>query len=186
MRYVLLTMVAAMPGMAQPAETPELDQMLIPAVFRTTAPPAQVNLPDDPLQRIAYRAVVLNEWPESPQWKLDAYRIVLDKDIKVQGRARRTTYCPSCSGTRCADGSRVRRGICAASRNIPMHALAWLASDGLLKVTDRGGLVKVEGGCRRRGENANFDVWRPRCAGGCWTGPGTLTRVKWAKIANKW
>jgi hypothetical protein len=155
------------------------------AAPKTTLPDAiqLAGLPEDPLQRVAYRAVVLNEWPDTPQWKLDAYQIVLDRDITVQGMSRRTTYCPSCAGKTCADGSPVREGICAASRNIPMHALIWLASDGLLKVSDRGGAVKVNGGCRSRGESANFDVWVPDCAGGCWTGPGTLSRVPWAQIA---
>lgn len=142
------------------------------------------NLPADPLQRQAYRAVVLREWPDMPQWKFVAYQIVLAKNIVAQGRARRTTYCPSCSGMRCADGSRVRQGVCAASRNIPMHSLIWLSTDGLLKVTDRGGLVRVDRSSRRYGENAHFDVWKPHCVGGCYSGPGTKRGVPWAFIAH--
>ncbi len=183
MQYVLMTMLAALPLTAGPDTPPPAETVL--AAPRTTLPEQVLppGMPDDPLQRIAYRAVVQNEWPDTPQWKLDAYKIVLDRKITVQSVARRTTYCPRCSGTTCADGSRVREGICAASPNIPMHALVWLASDGLLKVCDRGGLVKVNGGSRARGENANFDVWVPDCAGGCWTGPGTLARVPWAMVA---
>lgn len=141
-------------------------------------------LPADPLQRQAYRAVVLREWPDMPQWKFVAYQIVLAKNIMAQGRARRTTYCPSCSGLRCADGSRVRIGVCAASRNIPMHSLIWLATDGLLKVTDRGGLVRVDRSARRYRESAHFDVWKPHCVGGCYSGPGTKRGVPWAFIAQ--
>lgn len=169
----------------------------LPAAVSATEPPPELTLPlpvpevasvlpTDPLQRIAYRAVILKEWPDSPDWKLCAYRLVLDRDVTVEGQARRTNYCPSCSGRTCADGSPVRRGICAASRNVPMGSIIWLASDGLLKVTDRGSAVRVEGGCQRRGENANFDVWCPRCPGGCWTGPGTLARVPWAMVAANW
>jgi hypothetical protein len=183
MQYVLMTMMAAWP-LAAPPEAPMPTPTVLTAP-KTTSPEPDLlaAMPEDPLQRIAYRAVVLKEWPDTPQWKLDAYRIVLDRDIKLQGTARRTTYCPSCSGTTCADGSPVRDGICAASPNIPMHALVWLASDGLLKVCDRGGAVKVNSGCRARGETANFDVWVPQCAGGCWTGPGTMARVPWAMVA---
>lgn len=183
MQYMLMTMLAGMPIQASPEATPPPPQ--VTAAPKITLPEriTATDLPEDPLQRAAYRAVVLNEWPDTPQWKLDAYRIVLDQKITVKGFARRTTYCPRCSGTTCADGSPVREGICAASPNLPMHALVWLASDGLLKVCDRGGAVHVDGGCRSRGESANFDVWLPNCAGGCWTGPGTLARVPWAMVA---
>jgi len=183
MQYLLMTMMAALPLATAPEAPPPTATVL--AAPRTTLPEQVLppGLPEDPLQRIAYRAVVLNEWPDTPQWKLDAYRIVVDRGITVQGAARRTTYCLSCAGRTCADSSPVRDGVCAASPNIPMHALVWLASDGLLKVCDRGGAVKVNGGCRSRGESANFDVWVPDCAGGCWTGPGTLSRVPWAQIA---
>jgi len=183
MQYVLMTVMAALPLAGGPEAPPA--PLTQAAGSRATLPMANLptTMPDDPLQRIAYRALALNEWPDTPEWKLDAYRVVLHHKITVQGVARRTTYCPSCSGTTCADGSPVREGICAASPNIPMHALVWLASDGLQKVCDRGGAVQVNSGCRARGENANFDVWVPRCVGGCWTGPGTLSRVPWAQIA---
>jgi len=183
MQYVLMTMLAGMPFATGPEVPPQPPTVLSPA---KTSPPGQVfplGMTDD-LQRTAYRAVVLREWPDTPQWKLDAYKIVLDRKITLQGVARRTTYCPRCSGTTCADGSAVRDGICAASPNISMHALIWLASDGLLKVCDRGGAVQVDGGCRGRGESANLDVWVPSCEGGCWTGPGTLARVPWAVVAQ--
>jgi hypothetical protein len=185
MQLVTLLVLTAFPAPTVPAQAPEQLELLMPS--RVTPPDEAptdpwAGLPDDPLQRVAYRAVVLNEWPDTPQWKLNVYARVLDHNIQVQGAARRTTYCPRCAGRICADGSRVRDGICAASRNIPMHAIIWLASDGLLKVTDRGGLVRVDGRCQARGENANFDVWKPSCVAGCWTGPGTLPRVPWAQI----
>jgi hypothetical protein len=183
MRYVLMTMVAALPGVHGAQAQPRLAMAPTTPRYGTAHPNWPTSLPTDPLQRDAYRAVVLREWPNTPQWKLDAYRIVLDRNIKAQGLARRTTYCPSCSGTTCADGSGVRDGVCAASPNIQMHAIVWLASDGLVKVCDRGGAVQVEGGCQSRGETANFDVWCPRCEGGCWTGPGTLARVPYAVVA---
>lgn len=134
--------------------------------------------PADPLQRAAYQVVVLRELPDAAPWKLRIYSDVLLSGQTIDGRAKRSTYCPRCSGRTCADGSRVRPGICAASRNIPMHSLVWLATDGLLRVTDRGGAVRVPGGA----ENAHLDVWRERCAGDCWKGPGTKRRVAWAII----
>ncbi|MEN6305404.1 MAG: hypothetical protein ABFD96_21960 [Armatimonadia bacterium] len=174
MRTLFMMALAATPLVAM------ADQQI---AMNVTPPPADpvakaATLPTDPLQRIAYRAVVLREWPKAPQWKLDAYQEVLDKGITSKGAARRTSYCPSCSGTRCADGSRVRHGICAASKNIPMHSIIWLAGDGLLKVTDRGGAVKPH---PRHGESAHFDVWQRSCRG-CSTGPGTRKRVPFAVI----
>lgn len=173
MRYLLMAAMAAIPALTMADEV-----ALLPPRSIDEAPRSSV-LPSDPLQRMAYQAVVLKTWSHVPQWKLDIYQEVLDKKLTAQGLAKRTTYCPRCSGTRCADGSRVRDGICAASRNIPMHSIIWLQSEGLLKVTDRGGAVRVPG----RGESAHFDVWRPRCAGHCWTGPGTLRRIPWRLIS---
>lgn len=174
MRYLLMAAFAA----TQLAASAE-DRLAL----NVAPPPDDVRaqyakLPADPLQRVAYRAVVLNEWPEAPAWKIEAYKQVLDKGIFAGKAARRTTYCPGCAGNRCADGSRVRDGICAASKNIPMHSIIWLASDGLLKVTDRGGAVRPH---PRQGETAHFDVWRPSCRG-CSTGPGTIKRVPFAVI----
>lgn len=139
-------------------------------------------LPADLLQRCARKAL-RGDFGKVPAWKLAIYQRVLNKGLTIQGRAKRTNYCPQCSGTHCADGSPVRRGICAASRNIPMHSIIWLATDGLLKVCDRGGWVRVGGRYTRRGETANFDVWVPDCPGGCWTGPGTKRNVAWAQVA---
>jgi len=185
-RYVMAMppRLTAQEGAPQPLAWPEpAPSQLLPPVPSSFPPPMLPSvLPGDPLQRTAYRAVVLREWPRAPQWKLDIYARVLELGTTVNGQARRTTYCLRCAGRTCADGSRVRDGICAASRNIPMGSIIWLESDGLLKVTDRGGLVRVDGGSRSRGENANFDVWRPSCVAGCWTGPGTLARVPWALI----
>lgn len=149
------------------------------------------DLPTDPLQRVAQKAL-RGDFGVIPAWKLAIYRKVVEKGLTAEKVAKRTSYCRKCAGTRCADGSRVRRGICAASPNIPMHSVIWLASDGLLKVCDRGGLVQV-GRARWRGkwynctkgnETANFDVWKPRCVGHCWTGPGTMRRVPWALITG--
>lgn len=174
MRTLLMMALAATPLVAMADEQIAMNVAPPPGdpVARAAA------LPTDPLQRIAYRAVVLKEWPEAPQWKLDAYQRVLDEGITSKNVARRTTYCPHCSGTRCADGSRVRHGICAASKNVPMHSIIWLASDGLLKVTDRGGAVKPH---PKQGESAHFDVWKRTCRG-CSTGPGTIRRVPFAVI----
>lgn len=175
MRTLLMAALAAAPLMAVAQDQ----------IAMTVNPPpadpinAYAKLPTDPLQRIAYRAVVLKQWPEAPKWKLDAYQRVLDNNITVRGAARRTCYCPHCAGNRCADGSRVRHGICAASKNIAMHSIIWLASDGLLKVTDRGGAVKPH---PRQGEAAHFDVWQTSCRG-CSRGPGTKKRVPFAVIS---
>lgn len=169
MRYLLIAAMAAAPaiGMAENV-----------AMLPTRAMEQRASkLPSDPLQRMAYQAVVLRLWPHAPAWKLAIYQRVLDSGTKAHGLAKRTTYCPGCAGNRCADGSRVRRGVCAASRNIPMHSVVWLETEGLLKVTDRGGAVRVPG----RGESAHFDVWVPDCQG-CYTGPGTKRAVPWALL----
>ena len=57
-----------------------------------------------------------------------------------------------------------------------MHAIVWLQTDGLLKVTDRGGAVRVP----RGGESAHFDVWVPDCS--CRSSQGTRRAVPWAVL----
>ena len=169
-----VALVSILPAHSQTAEAAA-------PIIAQAEPPSPEVLPNAPLQRCATKAL-RGDFGTVPAWKLDAYRHVIERRLTAQGRAKRTTYCPSCSGLTCADGSRVRPGICAASRNIPMHAIVWLASDGLLKVCDRGGWVDLRH--VRRGETANFDVWVPKCAGGCWTGPGTKRHVPWAVISR--
>ena len=142
-----------------------------------------VALPADLFQRCAVKAL-RGDYGRLPEWKRRAYRWGLKHGVTVCGRAKRTTYCPRCSGPICADGSHVRRGICAASRNIPMHWIVWLATDGLLLVTDRGGAVKARPPYVRPGESANFDVWVPRCPGGCWHGSGTRHHVPYALLGH--
>ena len=157
------------------------------AVPAGAAPAAPKSLVEIAKQKLATQK--LAKW-ERVRWE----QIAAGK-IAFTGYAKRTTYCPSCSGKTCADGSPVRRGVVSASPNVPMGAAVWLESDGLLKVCDRGGLVKVgtvtrrgkDGKvrritCTRPGETANFDVWVPRCAGGCWTGPGTKRMVRYVVV----
>lgn len=180
---VAVALAATLAGWASATE--EQTEACAPIVAQTP------DLPTDPLQRVAQKAI-RGDFGVIPAWKLAIYRKVVEKGITADNVAKRTTYCPYCSGKKCADGSRVRRGICAASPNIPMHSIIWLASDGLLKVCDRGGLVKVGRAkwrgkwynCTKGAETANFDVWKPRCVGHCWTGPGTLRRVPWALISK--
>lgn len=124
------------------------------------------------------------------KWERAAYEKIMAGKHSPVRRAKVTTYCPRCSGGTCADGSPVRRGICAASPNIPMHSILWVEGDGILQVCDRGGLVKVgtvtwrgrRVTCTRKGESANLDVWVPSCAGGCWTGPGTRRLVRYVVV----
>jgi hypothetical protein len=168
--------VAGAPPAAQPQTEPE------PCRVESSPPTAQ-DLPADPLQRCATKALA-GRFGKLAPWKAHIYAQVLASGQTVQDLAKRTTYCPHCSGMTCADGSHVRLGICAASRNIPMHAVIWLASDGLLKVCDRGGAVRVGGGYTLDSETAVFDVWVPDCPGGCWTGPGTKRDVAWAIVGR--
>ncbi len=143
--------------------------------------PAGQALPADPLQRAAYKVAVLGQHaPDAPAWKLDLYRDVLASGQGIGGRCRRTNYCPRCSGTKCSDGSRVRRGVCAASRNIRMHSVLWLASDGIVLVTDRGGAVRVGHGLTNSRENARIDCWQQSCGASCQD--GTLVAVPWALL----
>jgi len=136
----------------------------------------------DPLQRCASKAVS-GVYGPLPSWKLALYKKVLDQDLTVAGRVKRTNYCPQCSGTHCADGSRVRRGVCAAPKSIPMHSIIWTQTDGLLKVCDRGGAVKsAPSKYLRKGEAHVIDVWVPDCPGDCWTGPGTVRQVPFAVV----
>lgn len=136
----------------------------------------------DPLQRCAAKAVS-GVFHQVPRWKLNIYQSVLERNITVQGKAKRTSYCPDCSGTNCADGSPVRRGVCAAPKNIPMHSIIWIETDGLVKVCDRGGWVKAwPWWGLKKGEDIVVDVWLPDCIGDCWSGPGTHRFVPYAVI----
>lgn len=143
-----------------------------------TAPLAPA--PTDPLQRAAYKVCVLHEPATVAPWKLALYQQILASGQTISGLARRTNYCPRCSGTHCADSSRVRPGVCAASRNIPMHSVLWVASDGFELVTDRGGAVRVGGGYTSKAENARIDVWQHRCGQTCQD--GTKRNVPWALV----
>jgi hypothetical protein len=172
MRFVLIAAMAAAPALG-------MAQQVAMAPPRITPPHLNMRpMPTDPLQKMAYKAVVLRQWPGAPAWKLALYSQILRDGTTVHGRAKRTTYCPRCSGKRCADGSPVRHGICAASRNIPMGAIVWLQSEGLLKVCDRGGGVRVPG----RHENAHFDVWVPNCYRS--SAGGTKRGVPWALVSR--
>lgn len=159
---------------------------LLAAVAGFYPGPIGESLPTDPLQRVAYKVVVQERW-ECPMWKRKIYEQVLCNHLTAKKVAKRTTYCPRCSGSHFADGDPVRLGGVSASPNIPMHALIWLETDGFLRVKDRGGLVKVgtvmwkgkEVRCTRPPETANFDVWKPSCVGDCWNGPGTKRDVHW-------
>lgn len=180
----LLLMLAGVTG-AQPqtqttgACTSQHNTRKPPVAARTAVPPA--------LQAAAAKALAN---PRLATWERVRWQQIAAGKVVQSGYAKRTTYCPKCSGTKCADGSRVRRGVVSASPNVPMGATVWLETDGLLKVCDRGGLVKVgtvtwrgkRVTCTRPGETANFDVWVPRCAGDCWTGPGTKRMVRYVVV----
>lgn len=134
----------------------------------------------DPLQRHAVQVALRRNPPDAPAWKINLYMQVILSGQTISGRARRTNYCPLCSGPRCSDESRVRPGVCAASRNIPMHSVLWLQTDGLLLVTDRGGAVRVGGGYTNPRENARVDAWQYRCGRTCQD--GTVSLVPWALL----
>lgn len=141
--------------------------------------PPIVTKSQDQLQ-VAARKALSGAYGVLPAWKRQAYELVIAKGLTVDGLTRRTNYCRHSAGRRCADGSPVRSGICAAPKSIPMHSIVWLASDGLVKVCDRGGAVRVGGGYTDRYENMRLDLWRSRCGRSCLT--GTKRRVPWALI----
>lgn len=142
--------------------------------------PPIVAKSQDQLQ-VAARKALSGAYGVLPAWKRQAYELVISKGLTVDGLARRTNYCRhSCKGKICADGSHVRSGICAAPRSIPLHSIVWLASDGLIKVTDRGGAVRVGGKYTDRHENMRLDVYKNHCRGNC--NAGTQRRVPWALI----
>lgn len=158
--------------------TPEL-LVLLSLLSPSAVPQA---LPSDPLQAHAYRVVVLQQPADCPAWKVTLYARVIETGQTISGLARRTNYCPRCSGRTCADGSPVRPGVCAASRNVPMHSVLWTATDGLLLVTDRGGAVRVGGGYTGRRENARIDAWQYRCGRTCQD--GTVRNTPWALLVR--
>jgi len=144
-------------------------------------PPADANacLPVDAIQRVAAKAL-RGDYDPVPGYIKHLYLVAQQRGLTVQGVARLTTYCPRCSGMTCADGSRVRDGICAANPQIAMHSWVWLECSGWLKVCDRGGWVTL--GYCRYGQTANVDEWLPGCVGDCWRGPGTRERVPYAVL----
>lgn len=160
-----------------------MNAALAAALLSVLAPmTTQQPLPADPLQAHAYRVVVLQQPPDATAGKIRLYTGVLLSGQTISGRCRRTNYCPLCSGNRCADGSPVRPGVCAASRNIPMHSVLWTETDGLLLLADRGGAVRVGGGYTNRSENARVDAWQWRCGRTC--NDGTVKNVPWALLVR--
>lgn len=144
-----------------------------PAIARQDLGPRPVH---DPLQKVTWD-VLNGKYNPVPVWKLAIYQKIWNENITVSGKARKTTYCRKCAGKNCADGSPVRNGVAAASKNIPMHSVVWIGCSGLKLITDRGGKVTV-----KKGRNADFDVWVPRCPVDCWRGPGTISSTPWAMI----
>lgn len=173
---MLLSTLAGISGVSHSQQATEARVPIVPP----DAAPATEVLPSDPLQRCATKAL-RGDFGRIPAWQLALYRGVIERGVTVQCRVKRTNYCPKCSGTKCADGSRVRRGICAAPKRIPMHSIVWTATDGLLKVCDRGGAVQAAPSrFLRAGEALVIDVWQPSCGPTC--EHGTQRRVPFAVI----
>jgi hypothetical protein len=140
------------------------------------------GLSDDPFRRCAQK-ILRGDFDPVPAWKVAIYREALERGVTVHGVAKRTTFCPSCSSGSFADGSRPRRGCCAAPKKLPFGTWVWIATDGLLKVTSRGGAVQWAPSKYLRGEEELvIDVWVQKCEKGCWTGPGTKRAVPWALV----
>lgn len=140
------------------------------AVLLLTGTLPQQAPPTDPLQKAA--ASFLRQHKDPADWKVKMYLQIVARGVSGRSLARRTTYCPNCSGTHACDSSPVRLGTCAASKNIPLHSIVWLEGVGFLLVTDRGGKVYV-----REGMTADVDQWVPNCTGA----GGTVTK-HWALI----
>lgn len=111
-----------------------------------------------------------------PQWMDTVLRDALTCGVTAT-QARVTNYCDKCdpSGTAAA-GGKLYVGMCAANPELPFGSIVWVQDVGLLRVRDRGGLVKLwvktRGGGRkwlvRGGETANIDVYvGAQCPGGC-------------------
>lgn len=145
---------------------------------------APQQLPTDPLQKKAF--LVLAGQHEVPDWQLRYYVRAAELGKTIDGCSKRTTYCPRCAGKTCRDGSPVQLYHCASVKTWRgkgmKHAILWLQSDGILKVTDTGGAVTLAN--TRPGENMNIDVWKPSCKGDCWSGPGTYRKVPWALLVE--
>ena len=159
---MLLSLLAGFTGASHGQQA----EARVPDVTTDAAPATEV-LPADQLQRCATKAL-RGDFGHVPAWKLALYRGVIERGVTVQCRIKRTNYCPKCSGRTCADGSRVRRGICAAPERIPMHSIVWTATDGILNVCDRGGAVQAAPSrFLRAGEAMVIDVWQPSCGPTC-------------------
>ena len=120
---------------------------LIPISLLLCSPLLAAELPSDPAQRVAYKAIVLRAYHLKP-WQRDGYQHMLDNNITVQGVAKTTSYSyhwesrRMAGGEWTASGSHVHSAGCAANPGIPFGALIW-TSYGLRYVTDRGDWVKL-------------------------------------------
>ena len=180
MRHIIAAfIITTLAAHASPLTT---DAHRAASVQPTTCPTATPATPQDALQACAAKALAGGYGP-LPKWKSDAYKLVLAKHLTVQGRAKTTTYCPCCDSSAYIGGTKYIPGVtCAANPEIPRYSIVWLQTVGMLRVTDRGGAVKITGKYVRRGETANFDRFVEHCEGGCWTGPGTVRNVPYAVI----
>jgi hypothetical protein len=123
---------------------------------------------EDSFQRAA-RSAKEGKWGVLKPWQLEWYNYGLAHQLKVQGRAKVTSYGPwesdrMSGGPFCWLGSRrvvLGSAHCAADRGIPKGSIVW-TNYGLRFVVDRGGWVKVGGSFTSSGETANLDYWSPR------------------------
>jgi hypothetical protein len=129
----------------------------------------------DPCQQHMIKLLTGKLGPQ-PAWKLNLARRTLRRGLTANLYTRRTTYCPSCSGTHCADGSPVRPGVAAADKSITLDSYIYLYGSGIVKITDRGGAVRVGNGFTRYPETHKVDLWVRSCS----KGPGTAKNVRMA------
>jgi len=101
-------------------------EVAVPPPAPVSAQPCAAEPPRDPFQATA-RAVLAGKYGKQPEWKLNAYRLGLERGVTVKGNVFLTCYWDSeghdstwdCRGRKCGD-----RHI--ACNRLPLDTIVWV------------------------------------------------------------
>lgn len=123
------------------------------------------QLPEDPLQRCAHKAL-RGDYGRLQPWQRRGYELARRTGATIQGRAWVTSYYPS-EGFRRGQSTRSGVGVSARSAAVARHRWArlrgryvWTAAYGLRVIEDTGA-NRNDQVARRKGADLWLDYWFP-------------------------
>lgn len=179
----ILALTAALTGQPIPDLAP---QVIVPALPDPIIACLTGRLRQEPTHPLLLWARNVMADGGSPCWKREAARRAILGRTEADC-AKTTNYCWQCDPSSRSGGNKYVPGwTCAASRNIAIGSVVYVAGEGLRLVTDRGGAVHVGGVYTRHGETANLDLFAGRrCPQGCNDGTRHGVRVWVVAVLGK-